>query len=240
MLSNRIIVEVTVLIFFVLISGVACQHEVYVGDPDQTSIVDPCDPNFIHYLNDIQPILSASCAVPGCHDAATPIAQVDLSSYEAVMTSKVRGELIVKPGNAGNSILNRSLRAQDIIVIMPPPFNYQITAAQKNLIRDWINQGAVNDEPCVNIDCDTNRFDWATTIRPIIGTYCNGCHFGDYNYGDVLLSFHSQVQELALNGDLYNSITGKEGVRLMPLDQPLPDCKITQIRKWIENGAPRD
>ncbi|MEZ5008158.1 MAG: c-type cytochrome domain-containing protein [Chitinophagales bacterium] len=219
--------------------GISCQHEIFVGN-EEIETIEPCNPQFIHYMNDIQPILSASCAVPGCHDAATPTAQINLASYEGVMSTKVRGELIVKPGDGAGSILNRSLRAQDIIVVMPPPFNLAITDAQKNLIRDWIDQGAVNAEPCVNIDCDTMRFDWSTTIRPIIRTYCNGCHYGDYAYGDVLLSFHSQVQELALNGDLFNSITGQEGVRLMPLDVPLPDCKITQIKKWIENGAPRD
>jgi hypothetical protein len=220
---------------------IACQHEFPEVSEEPPIRVIPCPTDdLVHFENDIRPILTSSCAIPGCHDDLTPTALVNLSSYEAVMSTKVRGELIVKPGDSENSILNRSLRSQDIIVPMPPPFNYQISLQQKNLIKKWIDQGALNSSPCVDVTCDTLKFDWSTTIRPIIKTYCNGCHYGDYSLGEVELSFYSQVQEIALNGDLLDAIRGQNDIRLMPTDKPLPECKIIQITKWVENGAPRD
>ena len=219
----------------------ACQHDIIqiAEEVEQQALLDPCNPVFIHYLNDIQPIISSSCAIPGCHDNATPAVFIDLSTYDAVLSSKVLGENIVIPGNANQSKLYRVLRAMDFIP-MPPPFNYQISNTQKNQIKLWIDQGAQNLEACLDISCDTTKFDWNTTIRPIIRTYCNGCHYKDYPAAGVNLDFFSQIQELALDGDLYNTITGDLGLRRMPLDAALPDCKIIQIRKWIENGALKD
>ena len=173
-------------VFLLLISLIypACEHDIpELGETIIDGDLEPCvEDGLVHFINDIQPILTSSCAVPGCHDAETPTAQVDLSSYEAVMNTKVREEFIVVPGNAGQSTLYRALRILDIIVPMPPPFNYQITNQQKNLIKRWINEGATNPNPCVNTGCDTTYFTWAEDIRPIINTYCQGCHFGDYSF----------------------------------------------------------
>lgn len=222
----------------VVLIGTSCEHEI-VANFDQPVILEPCDPAIINYDLDVQPVLTSHCAIPGCHDNQTPAVFIDLSTYDAVMESEVLGELIVKPGDPANSKLWRAMKALDLIP-MPPPFNYQVLGADQQKIRQWIEQGAQRLEPCVDITCDTTRFDWSTTIRPIMNRYCRGCHYKDYPAADINLDFHSQVQEEALNGLLYESVAGIAPARLMPLDKPMPDCQIIQIRKWVEAGAPQD
>lgn len=222
----------------ILLSLAACEHAVE-ANLDQPEPLAPCNPEFVNFDTQIQPILTSHCAIPGCHDSETPAVFIDLSNYDAVMSSAVLGELIVQPGDPANSRMWRAIKALDLIP-MPPLYNYQLNGEEKTLIRTWIEQGAVRDEPCVDLSCDTTQFDWSTTIRPIISTYCRGCHYADYPAVGVNLDFYSQVRDQALNGLLYESITGMAPARLMPLDKPMPDCKITQIRKWIENGAPQD
>lgn len=216
----------------------SCSHEVTEANLTMP-VPEPCQPDVINFQTQIRPIITSTCAIPGCHDNQTPAAYIDLSDYDAVMASKVLGESIVIPGDPTNSPMMRAILGLDLL-FMPPLYNYQLTGPQKQLIRKWIEQGARNDMPCVDLSCDTTRFDWATTIRPIIDTYCRGCHYADYPAAGIAFDFHSQVQDEALNGLLYESIAGIAPARAMPLDQPMPDCKITQIRKWIENGAPRD
>ena len=217
----------------------SCEH-VVEGSGMQQVVLPPCDnTELVHFENEIMPIVTSHCAVPGCHDSETPVALIDLSNYEAIMSAAVLGELIVNPGDKQNSKLYRSLKFFDLI-LMPPPYNYQPKNAQRELIGRWIDQGALRIDPCVDQACDTTKYDWSTTIRPIMDIYCRGCHYNDYPMAGINLDFHSQVQEVALEGLLYQSVAGIVPARLMPLDKPMPDCKITQIRKWIENGAPQD
>jgi len=225
-------------VFVSSFAWMSCEHTVDVAQETITPL-PPCDPAIINFETQIQPILSSSCAVPGCHDSETPAVYIDLSNYEATMNSKVLGEPIVLPGDPENSRIYRVLRGYELI-FMPPPYNYQIKGSQKVLIRKWIEQGAQNSEPCLETDCDTTQYDWSTTIRPIIDTYCRGCHFKDYPAAGIALDFHFQVQEAALEGLLYQSVAGIAPARAMPLDKPIPECKKIQIKKWIDNGAPRD
>ena len=232
--------------FFIcaILLGIACKHTILHEDEDDIidEILPDCDPTVIHFNNDIQPFITSSCAIQGCHDSQTPAGFVDLSNYDAIMRSTVLGEPIVIPGKPNQSSLYRAVKLLDILelVIMPPPANYQITNAKKELIGQWIKQGALNLEPCVDATCDTTQFTWSKTIRPIITTYCTGCHYSNYPAAGINIENHGHVIKMIENGQFVQSITGTEGVRLMPLDKPMPKCKRTQIKKWVANGAPKD
>ena len=86
-----------------------------------------CDTTAVTYSGDIEPIIDASCAIPGCHVA----------------------------GGAGNGIFenyagvkdkvdNGSMRARVVNLRDMPPDN-PITDCQVELFRAWLNAGAPNN-----------------------------------------------------------------------------------------------
>ena len=204
----------------------------------------PCDPDTVYFEMDILPILNSSCAKSphngmNCHDVNAE-EDVRLDSYAATMASNV-----IKPFNPGGSKLYEKITETDPDDIMPPPGETPLTAAQKELIRKWIEQGAQNlycDEMC-----DTTSVTFSGTIWPqIIQKNCFGCHNGANASGGVHLENHSQVAAAASipagqPGSLWGAVTHAGGNFPMPKNQPqLSDCRISQIRKWIDAGTPNN
>jgi mono/diheme cytochrome c family protein len=209
---------------------------VFTPPPDTTH---PCDPDTVYFETDLLPILLSSCGKSGCHDA-TAQDGVRLDSYAAVMASNV-----IVPGNPNDSELWEKINEEDPDKIMPPPPDQPLDAVQKEIIRKWIAQGALNlfcDETC-----DTVNVTFSGVIWPeIIQSYCVGCHSGANAGGGIHLENHSQVAAAAQVpagqfGSLYGAITHAAGNSPMPKNQPqLSDCRITQVRKWIEAGTPNN
>ena len=102
----------------------------------------------VSFASDVRPILQSSCAISACHGSA-PI-QGGLNMGTATWT-QIRaasgniGGLIVRPGNASSSTLYTKTTSS-------PPFNARmpfgggaLSSAQQLAIRDWINQGALDN-----------------------------------------------------------------------------------------------
>jgi hypothetical protein len=92
----------------------------------------------VDYTRDIRPILSNSCYA--CHgpDEARRKAKLRLDlGAEAV-------KKVIKPGNAAASPLIKRVVSTDEDVVMPPPQSKKgrLTAAQVDLLRRWIDEGA--------------------------------------------------------------------------------------------------
>ncbi|MBK6931353.1 MAG: hypothetical protein IPH12_10995 [Saprospirales bacterium] len=74
---------------FILIIGLAwagCKKDEkrdYLAEADCTLI----DPETNRYTNVVQPIMLLSCALSGCHDAATQSEGINLSTYTGVKTA---------------------------------------------------------------------------------------------------------------------------------------------------------
>jgi hypothetical protein len=215
----------------------ACKHE-----PDAVTVsppvsLPPCDtnPNKVYFVNDVMPYINSTCAVPGCHDNKGPAAFIDLSNYNAIMNSKVKGKNIVQPGDPLNSKLCRVLYLLDLIP-MPPLFNYQLPQKGKENIVRWVRDSARNT--ACDGRCDTINYTFRKDIAPLINKYCTGCHFGSYNAGNVLLSNYREIKSMVDSNKLYQSITATEGVKKMPTGiVSMQPCEVIQIRKWIEEGA---
>ena len=76
------------------------------------------------------------------------------------------------------------------------------------------------------------------TIKNILNTYCNGCHSGSFPSGNIDLTTWANVRVQALKGKLYGSVAHLTGYKAMPQEgNKLDNCKITQINKWITQGA---
>lgn len=209
----------------------ACTHDPYFPVVDltqQTGTDKPCDPQIIYFEKDVMPLLLSSCAYTGCHDAATAEDDVILDSYEN--TIRTGG---VSPYNPGESELYEVLfeSGDDL---MPPPPDAVLSQAEKDLIRDWIGQGAEN---FVCESCDTAVFTLSAAVQPMMDSYCMRCHNDTRSDGGISLQGYAKIKSSVDDGSLWGTLTATGGFPIMPQGASIPDCELEQVRKWIENGA---
>lgn len=225
-----------ILLAALILAAGGCKHESLnpIVDNDIPDTTQNCDPNTVYFENDVLPIFSSSCAMSGCHDAATAQDGVVLDSYVNIMNT---GD--IEPGDPGDSEVYENITEDDDDKRMPPPSSgITLTQEQINTIYDWIASGAKNDV-CAEVSaCDTANVSFAADIQPILSTYCLGCHSGSFPQGGILLNNHSSVLVQASNGRLLGSVSHLPGFSFMPQGQPkLNDCNIALIRNWIDQGA---
>jgi len=200
----------------------SCKHDIPLDL--RGTISENCDPDTVYFGNTILPLLLSNCAMSGCHNQG----DIVLTSYASVMNSG-----IVKSGHASTSKLVKVLTAGGDNAM--PPSQYQaLTADQINSIRTWIDQGA-RFNTCV--ECDTLNYKFAADIWPILSTNCSGCHNNSNPGGNIYIRNYADVQAMVNDGSLMGSLLG-DGYQIMPKNtNGLQSCKITQIQKWINDGA---
>jgi hypothetical protein len=195
----------------------SCQHE-QIGDPNAA----------ICFERDILPIFNSKCAMSGCHDAGTAAEGYDLSNY-----SKIVGDGIVN-GKPGKSEIYEEIEDGE----MPPKGYTKLTDAEKQLLYDWIADGAKNGINCA-VKCDSAVSGFTAVIQPMMTKYCVGCHAYPNASAQVELSGYIGVKN-AINQGLLKSID-HSGYYPMPKGgAKLSDCEINQVRNWIQRGAPND
>ncbi|MEY4626848.1 MAG: hypothetical protein RL003_820 [Bacteroidota bacterium] len=203
---------------FVAVWGMqSCQHE-QMGDPNAA----------ICFERDILPIFNSKCAMSGCHDAGTAAEGYNLSNYRKIVS---RG--LVK-GKPNSSELYEVVEENE----MPPKGYPKLSETEKQLIYDWIADGAKNGINCA-VKCDSTISGFASAVQPIMTKYCVGCHAYPNASAQVDLSGYIGVKN-AINQGLLKSID-HSGYYPMPKGgAKLSDCEINQVRKWIQRGAPND
>lgn len=183
------------------------------------------------FSRDILPVLVSSCAIPGCHDAATHQEGYIFAGYTTTLQA-------VSPGNPAGSKLYSVITAPDGEDRMPPAPMSRLTSAQIDSIAAWIRYGAL-DEFCGET-CDTvSPVTYSGTIWPVIQTYCTGCHSGTAPSGNVRLDSYTTVSAVAASGTLMDALRGN-GVPKMPPAGSLSVCRIRQFELWINNGYPNN
>ncbi len=221
----------------VLVVLYACVHDPFpaVAPPievnpgnDYGGTTPDCKYVGVCFESSVLPIFQSSCAKSGCHDANSGN-DYNLTTYENI----VRKGIV--PGNASQSKLYQvtGYSGEDL---MPPAPNAHLTTAQRDSIAKWINQGAKNTTHC-NCSCDTTKFTFAASIKPLMDSYCVGCHNPASAGGNILLTTYAGVQTVALNNKLMGSITHAVGFSPMPKGGKLSQCQITQVKKWVNAGA---
>lgn len=223
-----------------LLQSGACRREpVYIGslEPpggvDTTGNLHPCDPDSVYFSQQILPILTSNCAMSDCHDVASHEEGVILDNY---INTRNTGQINLD--NPAASKLYRVLNDPDPNDRMPPSPAPALPVEQRNLILQWIQQGAL-DLYC-DAGCDTTQFTYSGGVQPIINLKCQGCHSGSNPSGGVALGTYSEVKMSVDNGSLMGSILHQTGFSPMPYplgNSKLPDCEIAIFRKWIEAGA---
>lgn len=185
--------------------------------------------NWACYERDIQPILMSSCAVSGCHNAASHKEGVDFSTYSKTLSQ-------IKAGNPSSSKLYQAITANPGTEDFMPPKPYSaLSKAAIDTIYSWLKRGALNEE-CAE-SCDTiGTIKFASHIKPIIDLSCASCHGANSPSGGIKLLTETDVQAVAKSGKLIGALKRKTGFVAMPPNYSLASCEIRQIELWIQQG----
>jgi len=181
------------------------------------------------YDRDIQPILMSSCAVSGCHDAASHKEGNDFSTYTKTLGT-------ISKGNPTGSKMYKSITAsQSSEDFMPPKPYSALSKAAIDTIYSWIKRGGLNEE-CAS-PCDTTgTIKYASHIKSIIDLSCVSCHGVNSPSGGIKLLTASDVQAVAKTGKLLGAVKRKSGFVAMPPAYALSTCDVRQIELWISQG----
>ncbi|APZ95722.1 Planctomycete cytochrome C [Fuerstiella marisgermanici] len=111
-----------------LLAVLPCSHTSIAGDVD--------------FNRDIRPILTNHCFQ--CHGPDDDSRQADLRlDQRAAAIAMLDDHAAIVPGDAAKSGLIERVMADDVDMLMPPPeFGKPLTASQRNLLKQWINDGA--------------------------------------------------------------------------------------------------
>ena len=180
------------------------------------------------FTRDILPVLVSRCATTNCHDGISHKEGYNYTTYAGTMGS-------VSTGNPGNSKLYQVIKLTSGESKMPTSSSPQLSTAEIDSIGKWIGYGAL-DETCGEV-CDTiNSVTFSGTIWPIMQTSCTGCHTGASAGGGIILANYANVQTVAANGSLMNSLRGT-GVSIMPKGSSFSACRIRQFDLWVKSGS---
>jgi uncharacterized membrane protein len=208
----------------------ACTTEPLLPDGFTGETADgTCATGIVSFQYEILPLISSGCAMSGCHDAITAEEGVVLIDYQTIMRE-------VTPNNINESELYKVLNETGD-EIMPPPPDAPFTQIQKDLIKKWINQGALNTT--CKLDCDsTANATFTAVVYPIVEMNCVGCHNDNRAEGAVKLNSYARILPYANSGILMGTIEHKPGYPVMPTSGiKLTDCNISLLNQWIANGA---
>ena len=102
----------------------------------------------VSFSRDIQPILSENCFLCHGRDPSSRKAKLRLDKAEFAFAERPDGELAaIVPGEPGKSALVQRIQSSDSEDIMPPPKSKKsLTAEQRQLLVQWISEGADYEE----------------------------------------------------------------------------------------------
>ena len=105
----------------------------------------------VSFANDVQPIFTNNCALSGCHSGTTPTGGQNLSAGVAysnivnVKSTEMSNLYRVEPSNSDSSYLYWKITGDPRITGVNMPKVGSISSQQIQTIKDWIDQGALNN-----------------------------------------------------------------------------------------------
>jgi mono/diheme cytochrome c family protein len=103
----------------------------------------------VSYYKDVRRVFQQHCQ--GCHQPARPMGSYIMTSHAELLKSGDRGQAGVTPGKPDVSVLVEQITPKDGKAAMPkgkPP----LAAADIDLIKRWISEGAKDDTPKTAVD----------------------------------------------------------------------------------------
>jgi WD40 repeat protein len=124
--------------------------------PNGSDFNESAEISVVSYHRDIAPILRLKCL--GCHQPAKPLGGIQLSSVAGMMETGESGSAAVIPGSPDASELLRQITPDpnDRWAAMPKD-SEPLLAAEIEMIRRWILQGAHDDSPQSAPTYDSNN-----------------------------------------------------------------------------------
>jgi hypothetical protein len=136
---------------------VAFSYMTLAGCTDSDDLVGPTnndppvEPPGVSSTTDVQPILSASCALTGCHGGNSPQASMSLAADRTfsntvdVTSSGYAPAKRIVPGDPEASVLYNKITDTGAFGGDMPPGPAALGAAEIETIRAWIEAGAENN-----------------------------------------------------------------------------------------------
>ncbi|MEZ6080135.1 MAG: c-type cytochrome domain-containing protein [Pirellulaceae bacterium] len=115
---------------------------------------DVSQPAAISYRGQVEPIFRAHCQ--GCHQPANAQGEFVMSDFARLLGTGESGEVAVVPGDSEASYLVAQITPADGVAAMPKK-GQSLGADEIDLIRRWIDQGAVNDSPVTGLEYDAEH-----------------------------------------------------------------------------------
>jgi hypothetical protein len=117
------------------------------------------------FEKDVMPILSANCFK--CHGGEVKKSGLDLRSVTAMLKGGTSGPVLVK-GHADKSLLYEQVSKN----VMPPDKAPKLSARQIDIIRDWIDAGAITERPEKAVEAvsaqDREFWSFRPAVRPAV------------------------------------------------------------------------
>jgi len=179
------------------------------------------------FSRDLLPVLSNSCGISGCHNAASAKEGIVVTSYQSLMNSK-----IIEAGKPSSSDLYEviTLPASDKDIMPPKPYS-PLSKAVTDSIYQWILRGAKN-ETCAATCDTTGTITWTGAIQPLVQKNCQSCHSGTAPSGNLKLTTYAEVVDAVKNGRVLSAVKRVSGVPAMPPSTPLSSCDIRKTEIW--------
>jgi hypothetical protein len=248
---KKILIAICLVAALALLLMPACRHELgplplLPIDPTDTTVVIPppddpidttglpCDPDTVYFQNQILPLLVSNCAMSGCHDVQSHEEGVITTDYAHIRQK-------VTPFSPNQSKIYKAIIDTDPGDRMPPPPAAPFTTAQINLLKKWIEQGALNNVCNESYgQCDTTGVTYTAYIQPLVASKCLGCHSVNNPGGGIRLTNFAEVKSSTQTGKFYNSISWAPGTIAMPQNgTKLSTCQISKVKAWIDAGMPQ-
>lgn len=201
-----------------------------IDNPDTTTTDNVC------FEQNILPIFSSNCATTLCHDNITQEDDYNLTDYTNIINS---GDGVVPYDPDETKIYKVLFETGDDR--MPPSPLQALSDSQKEAIRQWISDGALNSD-CPESFCDTlDNISYADQVWPIMDNNCVGCHNTSTSEGGVDLSSYTQINSYATQTQndipiLSGVINRTSGFTAMPPSNSLSSCNVRIIDLWISQG----
>ncbi len=197
----------------------------------------------ICYNTQVQPILTNSCGVIGCHDAGSAREGFVATNYQAVINS-------VEPGDPKKSKLYDVVTNIWAEHFMPP--GSPLSKNERNIIQLWILQGAL-ETMCTDTSSSTSTtypedtICFKQDIQPIFLSSCatTGCHDAASHAEGYILTDYAHIVSRGIspynsqNSKIYNVLISNEADDQMPPPprSRLSNDQIAAIQQWIDEGA---
>jgi hypothetical protein len=204
-------------------------------------LAEEATPAKVRFETQIQSILDAKCK--RCHGGEKRSAELSLASSRDLLKGSESGPVIIA-GKPDESLLVEMITAGE----MPPKDSPQLSPAELELIRRWIEEGAAfSDSPQVTVEITQHQ------IVPLMLLRCAACHGGRRREADLDLRTKAGILKGGKSGPA--AIPGKPEESLLirrihaeempPRRQlvsvsvkPMESNELKMLEAWIATGMP--